>query len=294
MPDITGRQGATMVYTEMNSGFQKSKDYLVCVDSDGCAMDTMDIKHTACFGPCMIAEWNLTPFRAELLRRWNQINLYTVTRGINRFKGLSKMLQEVNTSYTRVENIDALVRWVEEASELSNRSLANAINENNSPILKKAYAWSHAVNQAIAKLPREQIKPFAGVNRALAAAHSWADIAVVSSANRKAVEDEWSRYNLIEHTDLVLAQDAGTKTHCIKELCQKGYSPENIIMIGDAPGDADAALDNGVLYFPILVRLEQKSWETFLHTALPKFLDGTYQGKYQQSLLKAFYDNLSE
>lgn len=184
-----------MVYTEMNSGFQKSKDYLVCVDSDGCAMDTMDIKHTACFGPCMIAEWNLTPFRAELLRRWNQINLYTVTRGINRFKGLSKMLQEVNTSYTRVENIDALVRWVEEASELSNRSLANAINENNSPILKKAYAWSHAVNQAIAKLPREQIKPFAGVNRALTAAHSWADIAVVSSANRKAVEDEWSRYN---------------------------------------------------------------------------------------------------
>ena len=25
--------------------FNKNKDFLVCVDSDGCAMDTMDIKH---------------------------------------------------------------------------------------------------------------------------------------------------------------------------------------------------------------------------------------------------------
>ena len=25
--------------------FQKTKDFLVCVDSDGCAMDTMDVKH---------------------------------------------------------------------------------------------------------------------------------------------------------------------------------------------------------------------------------------------------------
>ena len=26
------------------TGFQKKKDHLVCIDSDGCAMDTMDIK----------------------------------------------------------------------------------------------------------------------------------------------------------------------------------------------------------------------------------------------------------
>ena len=25
--------------------FEKKKEYLICVDSDGCAMDTMDIKH---------------------------------------------------------------------------------------------------------------------------------------------------------------------------------------------------------------------------------------------------------
>ena len=30
------------------TSFVKQKDYLVCVDSDGCAMDTMDVKHFNC------------------------------------------------------------------------------------------------------------------------------------------------------------------------------------------------------------------------------------------------------
>ena len=38
------------------SDFQRRHDYLVCVDSDGCAMDTMDCKHIHCFGPCII-QW---------------------------------------------------------------------------------------------------------------------------------------------------------------------------------------------------------------------------------------------
>ena len=39
--------------------FVKKKRYLICVDSDGCAMDTMDVKHIRCFGPCMVKEWGL-------------------------------------------------------------------------------------------------------------------------------------------------------------------------------------------------------------------------------------------
>ena len=31
--------------------YVKKHDLLVCVDSDGCAMDTMNIKHLRCFGP---------------------------------------------------------------------------------------------------------------------------------------------------------------------------------------------------------------------------------------------------
>ena len=35
------------------------KDFLVCIDSDGTAMDTMTIKHQRCFGPLIIPTWKL-------------------------------------------------------------------------------------------------------------------------------------------------------------------------------------------------------------------------------------------
>ena len=55
----------------------KETDFLVCVDSDGCAMDTMDIKHIRCFGPCMVKEWKLEAWEGQILDRWNEINLYS-------------------------------------------------------------------------------------------------------------------------------------------------------------------------------------------------------------------------
>ena len=36
--------------------FVRCKPFLLCVDSDGCAMDTMNIKHFRCFGPCFADE----------------------------------------------------------------------------------------------------------------------------------------------------------------------------------------------------------------------------------------------
>ena len=74
--------------------FTKKHDYLVCVDSDGCAMDTMDCKHFHCFGPCMVTEWGLEEWREPILFRWNEVNLYQMTRGINRFKALAICLKE--------------------------------------------------------------------------------------------------------------------------------------------------------------------------------------------------------
>ena len=49
--------------------FKRNKPFAVCVDSDGCAMDTMNIKHFRCFGPCMVEEWGLEPWRDDILAR---------------------------------------------------------------------------------------------------------------------------------------------------------------------------------------------------------------------------------
>ena len=79
--------------------FVKKKRYLICVDSDGCAMDTMDVKHIRCFGPCMVKEWGLEEWQDQVLKRWNEINLYSMTRGINRFLALAQALTDYTIFY---------------------------------------------------------------------------------------------------------------------------------------------------------------------------------------------------
>lgn len=272
--------------------FEKKQEFLICVDSDGCAMDTMDIKHIRCFGPCMVEEWNLHDWETPILTRWNDINLYTMTRGINRFKGLAKMLREVHEDYVEIPDVDILEKWVEESDELSNAALKRAIEESGSICLKKALSWSESVNEAITKLSFDVKRPFEGVKEALAYANQSADIAIVSSANLQAVLEEWELYGLLDHVDLVLAQDTGSKAFCIQELLKKGYETGKVLMTGDAPGDYDAAKKNGVYYYPILVRHEKESWKEFKETAVGKLLDGSYGGEYQEAKVQAFLDNL--
>lgn len=272
--------------------YEKKKEYLICVDSDGCAMDTMDIKHIQCFGPCMVEEWGLDQWKEPILARWNEINLYTMTRGINRFKGLVKMLGEVHETYTKIEDLPALEKWVGESSELSNPALADAIRARESIGLKKALSWSVKVNEKINALPFDVKKPFEGVQEALAYAHEKADIAIVSSANLQAVEEEWELYGLLKHVDILLAQDTGSKAFCIRELVKKGYETGNVLMTGDAPGDYEAAETGGVSFYPILVRREKESWEEFQREAVPRLLDGSYGGAYEEEKIAEFRDNL--
>ena len=268
--------------------YKRNHSFAVCVDSDGCAMDTMNIKHIRCFGPCMVAEWGLEARRDEILKRWNEINLYSGTRGINRFKGLAMALEEINARYTPIDGIEDLRAWADTAAELSNDAVGKEAARH--PIFGKALAWSQAVNRSIEALPREEVKPFAGVKEALAAAHERADVIVVSSANPEAVRDEWRRFGLLEHVDLLCTQEMGSKAYCISRLKEKGYGA--ILMCGDAPGDEAAAVQNGVLYFPILVNHEAESWKQFTEEALSRFLEGSYAGAYQEEQRRRFRDNL--
>lgn len=273
--------------------FVKNREYLVCVDSDGCAMDTMDIKHFRCFGPCMVEEWGLEEWAQPILARWNEINLYTMTRGVNRFKGLAMALDEINAQYTAIEGLDELKAWAASAPELSNGALEKALPAAQGPCLAKALSWSKKVNAAINALPESEKKPFDGAAAGLAAAHAAADVAVVSSANREAVEEEWARCGLLGSVDVLCCQDAGSKAACIAQLKAKGYAPDHILMVGDAPGDKAAAEKNGVWFYPILVRHEAESWAELTSTALARLTSGAY-APYGETLAEKFLANLGE
>ena len=275
--------------------FVRKHDYLVCVDSDGCVMDTMNCKHFNCFGPCMVTEWGLEEWKDEILERWNVINPFSMTRGINRFKGLAMALKEIDGKYTKIAGVDALVHWADTAPALSNDGAAKAAAEATDPdaklVLQKALNWSKAVNASIVKLPEELKVPYEGAKEGLAAAHAFADVAMVSSANRDAVEEEWGKFGLLDHTDIVLAQDVGSKAACIKEMLKFGYDLDKVVMVGDAPGDCDAAEKNGVYYYPILVNHEKESWDEAIAVAFGKLQSGEYAA-YGAEMKQKFLHNL--
>ncbi len=279
--------------TDIFEGFKKKKDYLVCIDSDGCAMDTMDIKHISCFGPCLIYIWELEKWKDQVQKRWNEINLYTMSRGINRFKGLEATLREVDTRYKKIDGLEELTTWVNTAEELSNNSLKEYMEGRRNQILQMALEWSERVNRQVEMLPKKAKMPFPGVEKGLQAIHQAADVAIVSSANQQAIIEEWKEYGLLEYTDIVLSQDAGSKSYCIKRLLTYGYEKEQVLMIGDAPGDWEAANSNGILYYPILVKKEMNSWSRILDEGLDKFLIGSYKGTYQKQRIEEFEENLT-
>lgn len=272
--------------------FQKTKDFLVCVDSDGCAMDTMDVKHREAFGPEAVKAWNLESIKDHFLEVWNDINLYTKTRGINRFKGVVTTFEALEAEGTPMPDISSFKKWTETTNELSNPSLERAIAESNDAGLKKALQWSHAVNRTIEEKLAGNDKPVEGAKEGLEAAKEVANVAIVSSANGAAVLDEWTRHELSVHVDVMLGQEAGTKAYCIEQLKKFGFDETHVLMVGDAPGDLTAAEKNGVLYYPILVGKEKFSWDRFRHEALGKFIDGSFAGAYQQMLIDEFNDNL--
>ena len=70
-----------------------------------------------------------------------------------------------------------------------------------------------------------------------------------------------------------------------------GYEKNHVLMVGDAPGDCDAAEKNGVWYYPILVNHEKASWDEAISTAFAKLQNSEY-AEYEAQKKKEFLTNL--
>ena len=275
------------------AGYRRRHDYLICMDSDGCAMNTMEIKHRKSLAPCMVYEWDLGEYRDAIMRRWREISLYSMDRGINRFEALAKILVDVNENYKRVEDLDSLLNWVKTSKELSTDSLRREVERTGSPALKKALEWSELVNGSLKMISEKNKKPFEGVREALEAAEQFADIVIVTAASRTEIVEEWGYYDLLKHVGLVLTQETGSKEYCIGKLLEYGYQKDHAMMVGDSPIYQRAAKAEEVFFYPIMVWKEKESWEEFRNHALDKFREGTFAGEYQAEVEKEFVQNLT-
>lgn len=264
---------------------EKRNQFVFCVDSDGCAMDTMTYKHQLFFGPIAADTFEIKN-RTAFLKEWDKINLYSKTRGVNRFVGLVMGLE-----YAGITGIDNLKNWVEKTESLSNKSLELAIAKDNSNDLIKALLWSNEVNRQIKAYDGEALA-FPGAKDALQKLQQLGKVYVVSSANKEAVEEEWQDQGLMSHIDDLYCQDRGKKEDVIAQLIASGYSKDHILMIGDSPGDLTAAEMNHVDFYPILVGKEESSWVDLTDEIADVFVAGQLTQQDSESLKEVFWKNL--
>ena len=79
------------------NGYEKKHPFLICIDSDGCAFDTMEIKHKECFCTATILDWNLQMIAKYVRKVWEHINLYSKYRGESRFHELIRLFDTLAT-----------------------------------------------------------------------------------------------------------------------------------------------------------------------------------------------------
>ncbi|CAI3330809.1 HAD hydrolase-like protein [Enterococcus cecorum] len=259
--------------------------FVFCIDSDGCVMDTMTYKHQLFFGPLAVDVFEVKN-REAFLQEWDRVNLFSRTRGVNRFVGLVMGLE-----YAGVKNIENLKAWVEHTPQLSNASLEAQIAQNPSEDLKKALVWSNAVNQHIHDY-KGDTHTFESVPESLKKLHQLGKIWIVSSANKEAVQSEWQEHGLMHYVDVLFCQDKGKKEDALAQLFTEGYTHSEILMIGDSPGDLKAAEVNQVGFYPILVGKEKQSWTRLAEQVASDFVNQALSKEDYQSYADEFWHNL--
>ncbi len=293
-----------MDYRRRIESFRPAKEFLVCIDSDGCAFDTMGIKQRECFCPWMIAYFHLQPVARAARECKEFADLYSKTRGANRHVTIKRILTELLPSHPdtatigfRVPQFPHYFSWVDDPeSVLSNDGLKRAIAASADREMQKELAyvlqWSERVNWAVREIVRG-IPPFPHVRESLEYLATEADMVVVSATPLEALEREWTQQGLARHITLICGQEMGSKQEQIAAT-SRHYAPGHVLMIGDAPGDLFAARENDVPFYPIVPGSEIEAWKGFLTEAVRRFLRGEYTGDYERHLLEQFEDALPD
>jgi phosphoglycolate phosphatase-like HAD superfamily hydrolase len=184
-----------------------------------------------------------------------------------------------------VEIPQSLRDWIKRETKLGNPTLEKEVAAHGDPGLKRSLVWSKAVNESIEEMVRG-VPPFPFVRESLIKLREQADILVVSATPHEALEREWEEHDLSQYAAAICGQEIGTKKESLTAAAK--YAADHALMIGDAPGDYNAAVANKALFFPVNPGAEEASWKRFYEEGIAKFLAGTFAGEYQKALLDEF------
>lgn len=284
---------------ELLENHEPAREYFVAVDSDGCAFDTMEVKHKECFIPNTIKHWDLQSVSKYARAAAEFVNLYSKWRGVNRFPALTMVFDlladwdEVVERGVHLPEVPNLRKWIENESRLGNPALEEYCRNHDEPDMHRALAWSTGVNATVEDIVKG-VAPFPRVRESLEKASAQADILVCSATPHDALQREWHEHGIDRYPFAIAGQEQGSKTQHIALAAAGKYEPERMLMIGDAPGDMRAARANKALFYPILPSEEAESWKRFHEEAFDRFVAGTYGGDYEEALVREFEALLPE
>jgi phosphoglycolate phosphatase-like HAD superfamily hydrolase len=280
--------------------FKPQQSFFVGIDSDGCAFDAMELKQKECFTPSTIRVWGLQPISKYARETAEWVNLYSKWRGANRWPALVKVFEllaerpEVKARGVKVPEGKALKEFIASGYSPSEAGLKSYIAAGHGDDdLWRGLEWTRAIDSLVAATVRN-IPPFPFVRESMQKLQGKADLIVVSTTASDALQREWSEHGLAQYMDVMAGQDMGTKKQHLEFAAKGKYWAERILMIGDAPGDRDAAHAVNALFYPINPGAEELSWQRFHDEAADKFLEGTYAGAYEAALIAEFDKLLSD
>ncbi len=278
--------------------FKPARPFFVGLDSDGCVFDSMEVKHKECFTPMFIKHFHLQAAGRYARETWEFVNLYSKSRGCNRFHALTLCLdllrerREVRARGVAVPDSRPVAEWTSRETRPSNDTLAAEIKAGNKT-LEPVLEWSRAVNAAIEDIVHG-VPPFPLARECLEKMAPQADIIVVSQTPGEALRREWAEHKIDACARLIAGQEMGTKTEHLKFAAAGKYPPDHILMVGDAPGDLKAARANGTLFHPIIPHHEEQSWQRLLEEGLARFFAGRFAGEFENRMCREFEASLPD
>ncbi|MCX7806925.1 MAG: HAD family hydrolase, partial [Planctomycetota bacterium] len=171
------------------------KEFFIGIDSDGCVFDTMEIKHKECFTPMFIKHFRLQAASKYAREVWEFVNLYSKTRGINRFPSLVRCLNlcgerdEIKARGVKIMDTKPLEEWIGRETKLGNPALKREVERGNE-LLRVVLDWSIEVNEFIEEVVFG-VPPFPYFRESLSKMVDQADVMVVSQTPTDALVREW-------------------------------------------------------------------------------------------------------
>jgi len=276
-----------------------TKEYLVAIDSDGCTFDSMGIEQREKFLPIMISYFGLQPVTQGARECREFADLLSRSRGANRHETMVCVLTELLPSHPtvkrhgfKVPSFKYYCDWVNDPdSVLSNEGLTKAIdvadNREAKEELKHCLEWSMCYSEIAAEISSNS-KPFAYVLLCLEKISQKADVIVCSASSSKVIEQAWTKHDIVKYVKFIAGQEMGTKSEHLAIVSDAKYAKDKILMIGDSPGDMNAASRNDVSFFPIKPNNEKESWKRFHEEVFDMFISCQYTGRYRDMTISEF------